>query len=544
MSLLRNLIAPREARSISFQDVWGRGLDLDGTATAGGRRVNEDAALRLTTVYGCVSLLADMVATLPVDAYRKTPEGVRELIEPKPTILTQPARFMSWIAWTHAVVASLALRGNAYAMIVRNAAGTITELPLVHPDDVEIVPNGTSYVWMVKGQPVTHYDLLHIPLFTTPASPVGLSPISYHAESIGGALAVEEYGNRFFGDSAMPSGVLETDSMLTAEQAETLAATWQQRQGHRRRKPAVLQGGLKWRPITIAPEEAQFIETRKMNSREISGKVYRVPPHMIGDVDGSTSWGTGIEQQTLGFVKFTLMPYLVRIEEALSAIMSRTQYIKFNTDGLLRGDATSRANLYASALEHGWMSPNEVRALEEMSPIEDGNRYYFPLNFGPLDSSDSMDAVDDTPADTMDPEDSPDSEDSSTTSDRAAVGSMATLRQVDLTVPEYIQEAAARGLALRAEGYGGDGLVERTIREARQMADGIITENKVIRANAWAARHAVDLQADQNTDPTNDGWPGAGAVAHYLWGIDPTNPEPARAWFERKSAAIAADQEQ
>jgi HK97 family phage portal protein len=540
MSLLRNLIAPRESRSISFQDVWGRGLDLDGTSTAGGRLVNEDSALRLTTVYGCVSLLADMVATLPVDAYRKTPDGVRELIEPKPTILSQPARFMSWIAWTHAVVASLALRGNAYAMIVRNAAGTITELPLVHPDDVEIVPNGTSWIWMVKGQPVTHYDLLHIPLFTTPSSPVGLSPISYHAESIGGALAVEEYGNRFFGDSAMPSGVLETDSMLTPEQAETLAATWQQRQGHRRRKPAVLQGGLKWRPITIAPEEAQFIETRKMNSREISGKVYRVPPHMIGDVDGSTSWGTGIEQQTLGFVKFTLMPYLVRIEEALSAIMTRTQYVKFNTDGLLRGDATSRANLYASALEHGWMSPNEVRALEEMAPIDDGDRYFFPLNFGPLDSTDTIDATDNVETDPMDPVDTEDTPD---TQARSVEDSTQSVRAVDLTVPQYIRDAAERGLALRAEGYGGDGLVERTIAEARQMAAGVITENKVIRANAWAARHKVDLQAEQNTDPNNDGWPGAGAVAHYLWGIDPINPEPARAWFERKSAAIAADEE-
>jgi len=386
MSLLRHLIAPHEERAISYQDVWGRALDLDGSATSAGRYVSEDSALRLTTVYGCVSLLGDMVATLPVDAYRKLPDGTRETIDPKPAMISTPARFMSWISWTHAVVASLALRGNAYALIVRNAAGTITELPLVHPDDVEIVPVGTSWQWMVRGQRVSNYDLLHIPLFVTPGSPIGLSPISYHAESIGGALAVEEYGNRFFGDSATPSGVLETDAMLTPEQAETLAATWTSRQGHRRRKPAVLQGGLKWRPITIAPEEAQFIETRKMNARDISGKVYRVPPHMIGDVDGSTSWGTGIEQQTLGFVKFTLMPYLVRIEQALSQLLPRTTYVKFNTDGLLRGDAESRANLYASALEHGWMSPNEVRALEDMPPIDDGDEYFFPLNFGSLDA--------------------------------------------------------------------------------------------------------------------------------------------------------------
>lgn len=114
-------------------------------------------------------------------------------------------------------------------------------------------------------------------------------------------------------------------------------------------------------------------------------------------------------------------------------------------------------------------------------------------------------------------------------------------RAVELNVPEYIRDAAARGLELRAEGYGGDGLVDRTIREARLMADGQISEDKVIRANAWGARHAIDLEADQNTDPNDDGWPGNGAVAHYLWGIDPTDPQPARNWFENKAAAIAAD---
>jgi HK97 family phage prohead protease len=117
------------------------------------------------------------------------------------------------------------------------------------------------------------------------------------------------------------------------------------------------------------------------------------------------------------------------------------------------------------------------------------------------------------------------------------------MRAVDLAVPQYIRDAAARGLELRADGYGGDGLVERTIREARAMARGEITSDKVIRANAWAARHAVDLDANQNTDPDADGWPGNGAVAHYLWGIDPTDPEPARAWFANKSTAIAADEQ-
>ncbi len=115
-------------------------------------------------------------------------------------------------------------------------------------------------------------------------------------------------------------------------------------------------------------------------------------------------------------------------------------------------------------------------------------------------------------------------------------------RAVNLEVPGYIRDAASRGLELHADGYGGDGLVERTIREARAMAAGNITADKVIRANAWAARHEIDLEADQNTNPDADGWPGNGAVAHYLWGIDPTDPDPARAWFERTAEAIKTEE--
>lgn len=120
-------------------------------------------------------------------------------------------------------------------------------------------------------------------------------------------------------------------------------------------------------------------------------------------------------------------------------------------------------------------------------------------------------------------------------------GERAELRQVDTSPPGYIQDAASRGLALRADGHGGDGLTDKTVREARAMARGDISEDKIVRANAWGARHAVDLEAPKNTNPDADGWPGAGAVAHYLWGIDPLDPGPARAWFERKAEQIKAE---
>jgi HK97 family phage portal protein len=145
----------------------------------------------------------------------------------------------------------------------------------------------------------------------------------------------------------------------------------------------VLSGGFKWKPITITPEESQFLETRKFQVTEIA-RLFGVPPHMIGDLERSTSWGTGIEQQSIGFVTYTLRPWLTRIESALSKQLPGGQFVKFNVDGLLRGDSKSRHESYRLGLDGGYYSPNEVRAWEDLAPIENGDSYRQPLNFGPL----------------------------------------------------------------------------------------------------------------------------------------------------------------
>ncbi len=190
--------------------------------------------------------------------------------------------------------------------------------------------------------------------------------------------------------------MLTTEKSLEDAEVRRVQQQWIQSHGGRRR-PAVLTGGFDWKPITITPDESQFIETRKMQVTEIA-RIFGIPPHMIGDVEKSTSWGTGIEQQSIGFVTYTLRPWLTRIESALNRVTPAGQFVKFNVDGLLRGDTKSRHESYRLGLDGGYYSPNEVRAWEDLPPIPDGDSYRQPLNFGPLGHDPTAAAGSGTPA--------------------------------------------------------------------------------------------------------------------------------------------------
>lgn len=386
MSLFRNLVDRPERRAISFQDIFGKGLDLPGTLTDAGTRVNETSALMYLTVYACVSLLADSTAMLPLDIYADS-SGNPEKLNPQPAVASQPYTLMSKADWLHRIVYSMAMRGNAYGIVTRNARGYPTEIIPVHPDQVTIdLEDSTSnrVQFFVKGTPVPRDQWLHIPLFTIPGSPLGLNPIAFARTSIGGAIATESFGHHFFRDNATPSGLLSTDQVLDETSARQLGEAWQEA-NQNRRKTAVLTHGLQWTPITVSPEDSQFLETRAYNAAEISGKLFRIPPHMLGDTTKSTSWGTGIEQQSIGYVRYALMPYLVRIEQALSNLLPRPQYVKFNVNALLRGDMAARKDFYATLIDHAVMSPDEVRALEELPPRGGAaDELYFPQNFGVL----------------------------------------------------------------------------------------------------------------------------------------------------------------
>jgi HK97 family phage portal protein len=218
---------------------------------------------------------------------------------------------------------------------------------------------------------------------------VGKSPIALARESIGLTMATEEYGGRFFSNDSRPGGILRHPAKLSPEAAKRLKASWENANGGltNKHRVAVLEEGIEWQQIGISPEEAQFLDTRKFQELEIC-QVYRVPPHMIGITDRSTSWGTGIEEMGIGFVTFTLLPYLTRIAQSvnrdlLGANERKEYFAEHLTAALERGDLMTRYQAYNIGRNGGWLSANDIREMENMNPIEGGDVYLQPLNMAP-----------------------------------------------------------------------------------------------------------------------------------------------------------------
>ena len=295
----------------------------------------------------------------------------------------------------------LLLWGNAYAQIIRNGKGEIIALYPLMPDRMAVDRdvNGQLYYEYttsaddaptVKGSIVRlkPSDVLHIPGLGFDGL-VGYSPIAMAKNAIGLAIATEEYGSKFFANGAQPSGVLEHPG--TIKDPQRIRDSWMSQFGGsaNSNKIAVLEEGLKYTPISISPEQAQFLETRKFQINEIA-RIFRVPPHMVGDLEKSSF--SNIEQQSLEFVKYTLEPWLVRWEQSIqrtlfSAEEKKTYFVRFNVEGLLRGDYASRMNGYAVGRQNGWMSANDIRELENLDRIpaeEGGDLYLINGNMLPL----------------------------------------------------------------------------------------------------------------------------------------------------------------
>jgi HK97 family phage portal protein len=395
VSFLRRLVERRDLFSSAggYGYAAAAGLTVPSNVEGGwgaassGQVVSDRTAFGLPVFYACVRLLADTVASLPWDAYRKRGD-VRVEVDPQPSLLAQPAPEMTDFDFKHMIVTSLATRGNFYAdTLERDGLGYPTSFQPMHPDEVRIDrdPDTGQRRWWRGGHLRRMEDLFHIPFLRPPGCDVGLSPIGAARHSLGLGLAAQSYGAQWFRDGAAPSSVLETDAQMSPDGTRDLQKQWVTTHGGRR-LPAVLSGGIKYRAITITPEESQFLQTRQYQDLDVC-KLMGVPPHMVSIVDKSTSWGTGIEQQSIGFVTYSLRnSYLNRIEAAFNRCLPRGQYTRFNINALLRGDIKSRFEAYGQAIQDGWLNPDEVRAYEELAPIPGGAgaKYRQPLNFGPL----------------------------------------------------------------------------------------------------------------------------------------------------------------
>lgn len=369
--------------------------------TASGKYVTERSAMQMTAVYCCVRILSEAVASLPLQFYRYTDDGGKEKAVEHPLYFLlhdEPNPEMTSFIFRETLMTHLLLWGNAYSQIIRNGKGEVVALYPLMPDRMKVDRDehgrlyyeytvydsddvdgrkGTDKVGRtVKLQPS---DVLHIPGLGFDGL-VGYSPIAMAKNAIGLAIATEEYGSKFFANGAAPSGVLEHPG--TIKDPSKVRESWQATFGGsgNSNKIAVLEEGMKYTPISISPEQAQFLETRKFQIDEIA-RIFRVPPHMIGDLEKSSF--NNIEQQSLEFVKYTLDPWVSRWEQAMVRALltpdeKKRYFFKFNVDGLLRGDYQSRMNGYATARQNGWMSANDIRELENLDriPEEDGGDLY------------------------------------------------------------------------------------------------------------------------------------------------------------------------
>lgn len=358
--------------------------------TPAGVPVTEDTAMQLLVVASCVRILANAVAGLPLDAVQM--KGLtRKQLDPAPPIISDPfgglnnQKFPTRRAGLTQLMVSLLLRGNGYAAVVsRDELARPTRLRVIHPDRVAVgLKDDGSRYYEVNRIPVDPVDMVHLIGMSMPESPVGMSVISYARTAIGLGLAAEEFGARFFGQGAHLSGVLELPGDLDKDRARQVKENWEASHSGLRHAFAtgVLTGGAKWVPISVTPEDAQFLGTRAAQNLDIA-MLFGVPPHMLGQVDRTTSWGTGIEQQSLGFLKYTLSNWIGLFEETWSPMLPPKQVARFNVAGLLRTDTAGRYAAYAQARNGAWMTIDEIRALEDMEPLPNGQGAdpFAPLN--------------------------------------------------------------------------------------------------------------------------------------------------------------------
>ena len=367
----------------------GGGWNFLFGGTTSGKAVNERTAMQTSAVYACVRILAESVAGLPLHVYERTANGSKSTKPSHPLyrlLHDEPNREMTSFVFRETLMSHLLLWGNAYAQIIRDGRGFPIALYPLLPDRMAVDRNESGelvYTYQSdKGQvKLRRENILHIPGLGFDGL-IGYSPIAMAKNAVGLALATEDYGATFFANGANPGGVLEHPGVIKPEQADRLRESWQsQFGGANAHKVAVLEEGLKFHQMSIPPEQAQFLETRKFQINEVA-RIFRVPPHMVGDLEKSSF--SNIEQQSLEFVKYTLDPWVVRWEQSLQQALilpseKATIFIKFNLDGLLRGDYQSRMQGYSTGIQNGFMSVNDVRGLEDMNLLtaEEGGDLHF-----------------------------------------------------------------------------------------------------------------------------------------------------------------------
>lgn len=345
--------------------------------------VSAQTAMRLIAVWRCVTLIAQTIASLPLGVYRREERGRKELRNPADKYIWQrPNPEMTRQTFWETAIGTCLLTGNSYTYVARNGLGNIAELWPLDPRRMSPYRNAKGQKrYRLDGDDVDPDEIMHVPGYGDGFR--GMNPITNARAALGLAVEAEQYGAQFFAQGTTLSGVLTTEQELKEDQLKRMDAQWNAaHKGPRNAyKTAILGGGVKWTSVSVPPADAQFLETRRFQTEDIA-RLFGVPPHMIGAVDKTTSWGTGIEQQTIGFVTYTLRSWITRFEQAMSdgLLAPENRYAQWNVSGLLRGDIAARGAWYTAMRNIGVYNPNEIREKEEENPYEGGDDYQMPLN--------------------------------------------------------------------------------------------------------------------------------------------------------------------
>ena len=389
MSWFNNLIRNTEKRSTNSEldSAINNVLTANAIADANSTHfISEEGSLNLSAVWACVRILADTLGTLPVHLYKHEDKNRAKLKNhPCHKLLQTPNSYTNRFDLMHHIMVSVALWGNGYARIHRDKYYRPNRLQLLHPRDIEpvldTITDKLSYR-LNTGEMLSNTDIIHIKNLTTNGYK-GKSPISVHRDNLSLTLSAQKYGEKFFDQGGNMSGVFKYPSTLKPESYVRLKKSLlEQSIGlNNAHVPLLLEGGMEYERISIPPEDAQFIATRKFQKTEIA-TIFGIPPHMIADLERATN--NNIEHQGMEFVTFCLMPYIVRIEEEFNRKLLRYDeadfYFLFNVNALLRGDAKTRSEYYKNMNFIGSMSANEIRALEDMNPYDGGNEYFVQQN--------------------------------------------------------------------------------------------------------------------------------------------------------------------
>tara|TARA_R110000822_G_scaffold307327_2_gene434318 strand:- start:1063 stop:2415 length:1353 start_codon:yes stop_codon:yes gene_type:complete len=363
-------------RAVSYQAAWGAGDDWSLGGSLADTQVNSETALQINAIFSAISLISDTVATLPMDSFTRT-DGARAPFRPKPSWMTRPDIDTTPAAFWGAVIVSLMLDGNAFIRVFsRN--GRVVNLNVLSPSAVEIKRNGIGRVmFKVENEDrlLTSDEIIFIPDIVRPGHIRGVSRVNSLKQNWGLALALENYASKFFGSGTQTSGVIEFPGSLTAEQAAALQNGFDSRHKGWKgaHKTAIISGGAKYVQTSVENDKAQFLDSRRLAVEDVA-RAFNVPPHLLG-LPGTTSYAS-VEQNNLGWVTHGLRPIVSKLESAFTPLLERETggedaFIRFNLDGLLRADINSRMSAYSVGLQSGFLTINDVRKLEELTPVND-----------------------------------------------------------------------------------------------------------------------------------------------------------------------------